>query len=51
MRQATDICPLVAFTLCLEDHVGVSTIVEVDTRDETMDVLVEPIYLKKHEEL
>lgn len=51
VRQAADICQLVTLTLCLEDHVGVSTIVEVDTRDETMDVLVEPIYLKKHEEL
>ena len=38
-------------TSFLEDHIGVSTIVEVDTRDETMDVLAEAPYLKKHEEL
>lgn len=34
-----------------EDHVGVSTIVEVDTTDETMDVLANSVLLKKHEEL
>ncbi|OSD00955.1 GMC oxidoreductase [Trametes coccinea BRFM310] len=35
----------------LQDHVGVSTIAEVDTHDETMDVLADPAFLKKHEEL
>ncbi|KAI8980779.1 GMC oxidoreductase [Trametes punicea] len=35
----------------LQDHVGVSTIAEVDTNDETMDVLADPVFLKKHEEL
>ncbi|CDO78110.1 GMC oxidoreductase [Trametes cinnabarina] len=35
----------------LQDHVGVSTIAEVDTNDETMDVLADPAFLKKHEEL
>ncbi|KIP05965.1 hypothetical protein PHLGIDRAFT_128561 [Phlebiopsis gigantea 11061_1 CR5-6] len=35
----------------LQDHVGVATIAQVETKDETMDVLAEPMYRKKHEEL
>ncbi|EKM52284.1 uncharacterized protein PHACADRAFT_260581 [Phanerochaete carnosa HHB-10118-sp] len=35
----------------LQDHVGVTTVVEVDTTDETMDVLADAQFLKKHEEL
>lgn len=35
----------------LQDHVGVTTIVEVNTRDETTDVLADPLMVKKHEEL
>lgn len=34
-----------------EDHVGVSTIVEIESKDDTMDVLSDPVLLKKHEEL
>ena len=38
-------------TRSTEDQIGVSTIVEVDTSDETVDVLADPQFLKKHEEL
>ncbi len=37
--------------LHIEDHVGAPTMAEVNTSDETMDDLVDPEVLKKHEEL
>ncbi|THU93690.1 alcohol oxidase [Dendrothele bispora CBS 962.96] len=35
----------------LQDHVGVSTVAEVETQDETMDVLQDPAAVERHEEL
>lgn len=36
---------------CAEDHFAVTTIVEVETNDETEDDLRDPAILRKHEEL
>lgn len=35
----------------LQDHVGVSTIVEVETSDETADLFADPAVVQKHEDL
>ncbi|KLO19195.1 alcohol oxidase [Schizopora paradoxa] len=35
----------------LQDHVGVTTIAQVETVDETVNDLIDPVIFKKHEEL
>ena len=35
----------------IEDHVGVGTVAEIDTEDETLDILTDPIFHQKHQEL
>lgn len=34
-----------------EDHVSLATIAEVDTIDDTIDLLADPVYLQKHQDL
>lgn len=43
---------LIPNALLSEDHVGIATIVEVDTNDDTMDALRDdPTVLEKHTQL